>query len=89
MSDRVIVDISDGIADVRLNRPNKRNALDGDMFEALNAMGERLRSEPEVRAVVLSGEGKSFCAGLDLDVRSRSSANVTDGSIPGRCSPAG
>jgi enoyl-CoA hydratase/carnithine racemase len=68
MSDRVTVEIGDGIADVRLNRPDKRNALDGDMFEALAAAGERLKSEPDVRAVVLSGEGKSFCAGLDLSL---------------------
>ncbi|MGH9132861.1 MAG: crotonase/enoyl-CoA hydratase family protein [Ilumatobacteraceae bacterium] len=66
MSDRVIVSISDGIADVRFNRPDKRNALDGDMFAAIADAGERLKSEPGVRAVVLSGEGPSFCAGLDF-----------------------
>jgi enoyl-CoA hydratase/carnithine racemase len=66
--DRVIVDIGDGIADVRLNRPDKRNALDGAMFEALAAAGERLKSELELRAVVLSGAGRSFCAGLDLSL---------------------
>jgi enoyl-CoA hydratase/carnithine racemase len=66
MSDRVLVSISDGIADVRFNRPDKRNALDGDMFLAIAEAGERLKSEPGVRAVVLSGEGASFCAGLDF-----------------------
>jgi enoyl-CoA hydratase/carnithine racemase len=67
MSDRVTVSIGDdGVADVRLNRPEKRNALDGAMFAALAAAGERLKSEPAVRAVVLSGEGSSFCAGLDF-----------------------
>jgi enoyl-CoA hydratase/carnithine racemase len=66
MSDRVIVSIADGIADVRLNRADKRNALDGDMFLAIAEAGERLKSEPGVRAVVLSGEGASFCAGLDF-----------------------
>jgi enoyl-CoA hydratase/carnithine racemase len=66
MSDRVIVTIADGVADVRLNRPDKRNALDGDMFLAVAEAGERLKSDTSVRAVVLSGEGSSFCAGLDF-----------------------
>lgn len=66
MSDRVSLTISDGIADVRMNRPDKRNALDGAMFQGLAEMGQRLKTEPGVRAVVLSGEGSSFCAGLDF-----------------------
>jgi enoyl-CoA hydratase/carnithine racemase len=66
MSDRVIVTITDGVADVRLNRPEKRNALDGDMFLAIADAGERLKTDAAVRAVVLSGEGASFCAGLDF-----------------------
>src|SRR6516164_6613719 len=53
-SQRVTVTVTDGIADVRLNRPDKRNALDPAMFRALVTAGERLRSEPGVRAVVLS-----------------------------------
>ncbi len=65
MSDRLTVTFSGGVADVRLNRPDKMNALDDEMFEALVAMGERLKAEPGVRAVVLSGEGRAFCAGLD------------------------
>ena len=66
MSDRVIVELGDGVAHVRLNRPDKRNALDGEMFQAIADAGEQLKSAPELRAVVLSGVGKSFCAGLDL-----------------------
>jgi enoyl-CoA hydratase/carnithine racemase len=64
--DRVKVAITGGVADVRLNRPEKRNALDGAMFAGLVTAGERLKSEPGVRAVVLSGEGPDFCAGLDF-----------------------
>ncbi len=56
---RVTVEITDGVADVRLNRPEKRNALDGPMFAGLVTAGERLKSEPGVRAVVLSGEGRT------------------------------
>ncbi|MDR1998939.1 MAG: enoyl-CoA hydratase/isomerase family protein, partial [Frankiaceae bacterium] len=66
MSDRVSVTISDGIADVRLTRPEARNALDAEQFGAIVDAGEALKTEPGLRAVVLSGEGKSFCAGLDL-----------------------
>jgi enoyl-CoA hydratase/carnithine racemase len=63
---RVSVTITDGVADVRLTRPDKRNALDGAMFAGLVAAGERLKAESRVRAVVLSGEGPDFCAGLDF-----------------------
>jgi enoyl-CoA hydratase/carnithine racemase len=64
--ERVTVTIIDGVADVRLNRPEKRNALDGAMFAGLVTAGERLKSEPGVRAVVLSGQGPDFCVGLDF-----------------------
>ncbi len=57
MSDRVLVDVTDGVADVRLNRPDKINALDPAMFEALNDAGRRLADDPHVRAIVLSGRG--------------------------------
>jgi enoyl-CoA hydratase/carnithine racemase len=66
MQDRVTVSLSQGVADVRLNRPEKMNALDSAMFEALVATGRGLRSERGLRAVVLSGEGRAFCAGLDV-----------------------
>ncbi|NIK46538.1 crotonase/enoyl-CoA hydratase family protein [Variibacter gotjawalensis] len=67
MSDdkRVSVTIDNGVADVRLVRAEKMNALDDKMFEAIIAAGEKLKSERSVRAVVLSGEGRAFCAGLD------------------------
>jgi enoyl-CoA hydratase/carnithine racemase len=63
---RVSVTVADGVADVRLNRPDKRNALDPAMFEALVSAGEELKTLPGLRAVVLSGEGPDFCAGLDF-----------------------
>lgn len=66
MSDRVTVQITDGVADVRLNRPDKLNALDGDMFVALVDTATRLARDTSVRAVVLSGEGRAFSAGLDF-----------------------
>src|SRR3954462_8679293 len=66
MEQRVSISISDGIADVRLVRADKMNALDAAMFEALVAATERLAHEKGVRAVVLYGEGRAFCAGLDM-----------------------
>jgi enoyl-CoA hydratase/carnithine racemase len=64
--ERVLVSIEDGVADVRLNRPDKLNALDGPMFEALVETGRALAGDRCLRAVVLSGEGRAFCAGLDF-----------------------
>lgn len=56
----------DGVAQVRLNRPDKMNALDPAMFDAIVETGEALRTMKGLRAVVLAGEGRAFCAGLDL-----------------------
>jgi enoyl-CoA hydratase/carnithine racemase len=67
MSDRVTTTILEGgIADVRLNRPDKMNALDGAMFQGIADAGEALKGDAAVRVVVLSGEGRGFCAGLDF-----------------------
>jgi len=66
VDNRVTIDIVDGIADVRMNRADKRNALDNAMFTSLAAAGEYLKTNSEIRAVVLSGDGASFCAGLDF-----------------------
>lgn len=65
-SDRVTVSVQGGVADVRLNRPAKLNALDGRLIAAIVETGEALKSDRSVRAVVLSGEGRGFCAGLDF-----------------------
>ncbi|MWA04888.1 crotonase/enoyl-CoA hydratase family protein [Actinomadura sp. LD22] len=64
--DCVLCEVSDGVADVRLNRPDQLNALNDAMFAQLIAVGERLLDEPGLRAVVLSGAGRAFCAGLDF-----------------------
>ena len=78
--ERVHVQVGeDQVAQVTLVRTDKSNALDGPMFDALIAAGERLRNERGVRAVVLSGEGKGFCAGIDMQVL----ADMKDGTIAG------
>ena len=66
MSERVQLSIDKQVATVRMSRPEKRNALDADMFDGLIRMGERIIADKSVRAVVLHGEGKAFCAGLDF-----------------------
>lgn len=63
---RVTVDIQDHVADVRLVRADKHNALDWQMFVQLGEAARSLHNEKEVRAVVLSGDGPSFCSGLDF-----------------------
>jgi enoyl-CoA hydratase/carnithine racemase len=65
MEQRVTVEITGGVADVRLTRADKMNALDDAMFAALIEAGERVKADASVRAAVLSGEGRAFCAGLD------------------------
>jgi enoyl-CoA hydratase/carnithine racemase len=67
MKDRIQLLIEDGIADLRLARPVKLNALDPAMFEAIADAGARLTRNASVRAVVLSGVGRGFCAGLDVE----------------------
>ncbi|UYY76140.1 crotonase/enoyl-CoA hydratase family protein [Sphingomonas sp. R1] len=66
MSERVTWTIEQGVADVRLARPDKMNALDPAMFEGILGAIGTLGETPGLRAVVLSGEGRAFCAGLDM-----------------------
>lgn len=67
MQDRIKIEmLEDGVADVRLIRGDKMNALDKGMFEALTEAIDQLKATPGLRVVVLSGEGRAFCAGLDL-----------------------
>jgi len=66
MKDRITIDVQNGVADVRLIRTDKMNALDDAMFAALIEAGQTVAADPSIRAVVLSGEGRAFCAGLDM-----------------------
>lgn len=76
MNDRVTIEIEDGIAEVTLNRPEKLNAFDTAMFAAVSAAGERLRKEPGLRAVILSGAGRGFCAGIDTSLLMEFASNL-------------
>ena len=85
--ERVSVTIEDGVADVRLDRADKMNALDGPMFDALVATSAALADDRSVRAVVLSGNGRAFCAGLDFGgfqaMASGGGASTDDGGAVG------
>jgi enoyl-CoA hydratase/carnithine racemase len=64
--DKVLYEVADGVATVTLNDPDKRNMLSGAMLSEVVAAMEMARDSEEVRAVVLTGAGKVFCAGADL-----------------------
>lgn len=66
MSERVRTEISGHVAHVLMVRADKMNALDGAMYEALVEAGSQLAADGDVRAVVLSGDGRGFCGGIDL-----------------------
>lgn len=61
-----VTDLGDGIKAVELNRPEKMNSLDNDMFKAICHTATELKQDKSVRAVILSGKGKAFCTGLDI-----------------------
>jgi len=90
LNNRVQVEVSDHVATVVLNRPEKRNAVDLEMFEALIATAEKLQSDRSVRAVVLYGEGASFCAGIDISVFQGAGIGAVGGDLlqAGQNSPA-
>lgn len=68
VSQRIAVSVQDHVAEVTLSRPEKFNALDLDMFRALDAAARDLHETRGVRAVVLCGAGENFCAGIDVDM---------------------
>jgi enoyl-CoA hydratase/carnithine racemase len=76
--ERVTVEASGGVADVRMTRADKHNALDAAMFRALDAALHELRGTNGLRAVVLSGDGPSFCSGLDFPSFMQEGIDISD-----------
>jgi 2-(1,2-epoxy-1,2-dihydrophenyl)acetyl-CoA isomerase len=70
--------VEDGLAVISLNRPDKRNAMNVEMFTELGDAAEQAGSDPEIRAVLVRGEGPSFCAGIDLTVLGTLAGAVVD-----------
>lgn len=66
MSEVLLYDVSDGVATLTLNRPDKRNALNGALVQALKDGLTRAEADETVRVVALRGAGKDFCSGADL-----------------------
>lgn len=79
MTDRVLIAIENGVADVRLNRPDKMNAIDPAMLDGIEAALDTLKARTDVRAVVLSGEGRAFCAGMDMATLAGFASSGLDG----------
>ncbi len=73
MSEILRYELQDGIATLTLNRPDRYNAFNNDLsFQFIDAL-KKVRRDPEVRVIVLTGEGKAFCSGQDLkDVQGKS-----------------
>lgn len=68
MAEKVRYETRDGVATVTIARPDVRNAMDRDVFAALYEAGVRAGADPEVRAVVVAGEGTAFSSGIDVSI---------------------
>lgn len=93
MTDAVLVEASDGVISVTLNRPEKRNAIDSEIIDGLIAVQQQLKDDSTARVVVLAGAGDCFCAGLDMaNMADMVSGDLTAGSAAqayDELSPAG
>ena len=67
MSDCLLVEREGHVVTLTLNRPERLNALNGELIGALGAAWEQIDADPEVRAVVVTGAGRAFCSGADVD----------------------
>jgi 2-(1,2-epoxy-1,2-dihydrophenyl)acetyl-CoA isomerase len=65
-TDHLLFEKGDGVAVLTMNRPEARNAMSGEMNEAMRATLSSVEVDPEIRCVVLTGAGKGFCAGGDV-----------------------
>lgn len=89
MNNVLEVSINAHVANVVLNRPKKHNALSIELFEALSAAGQEISENKSVRAVVLSGNGNNFCAGIDTTVLGEANIDVISSGLQPRApSPA-
>lgn len=81
-------DVRDDVAHVRLNRPDKHNALTLDMLDDLARAADRAAKDRSLRAVILSGEGPSFCSGLDFASAGKERGRIMRNLVPKRSSAA-
>ena len=78
MSDELLTAVDGGVATIRLNRPDRRNALNTAVLSGLRALFDRLDDDHAVRVVVVRGEGKAFCSGMDLQEMKQQQAATAD-----------
>ena len=64
--DHLLYELDGHVATITLNRPDRMNAISSAMLEALSAQLVACQKDPQVRAIILTGAGRGFCAGLDL-----------------------
>jgi enoyl-CoA hydratase/carnithine racemase len=82
VSDEILTSLDGGVATVRLNRPDRRNALNSAVLAGLRAHFDRLDDNPDVRVVVVRGEGKAFCSGMDLQEMKQQQVGAADPESP-------
>jgi enoyl-CoA hydratase len=80
----LLVDLQDGIATVRLNRPERGNAMNATLWQEIRQAFELADQTPEVRVVILQGEGRHFCTGIDLQMLMQIAEQVQQGECTGR-----
>ena len=81
-------EVRDHVAHVRLNRPEKHNGLTLDMIDDLAKTADRIGRDRSIRAVILSGEGPSFCSGLDFASAGKERSRILKNMVPKRASAA-
>ena len=64
----ISLEIVEHVADIRLNRPEKRNAINIELMQSLTTMAKEFKANKQLRAIVLSGNGEAFCAGMDFEI---------------------
>jgi enoyl-CoA hydratase len=80
-SDLVLFSISNRVALITVNDPDRRNAVTGEMSALLRAAVARAEADPDVHAVVVTGAGKAFCAGADLSALSAAGAGAAEAGL--------
>ena len=78
MTEPLITSLEDGVLEITLNRPDQLNAFTVGMHKLLRAAMESARDNPQIRAIILTGAGRGFCAGQDLSERDPKKGEIVD-----------
>ncbi len=80
-TEKVHLDVKGEVARIILNRPEKSNAVDGEVWLGLEEAVDQIKFTPEVKAVIFKGAGKSFCSGLDLKAAASGGISLGDKTV--------